>query len=113
MGRQGLLIQPGGLRLLRPDHPRLTLALLKRFFASTDESLRLEAVRTLCAGSLPGRFEILEKIADDPHELASLRAQAILGLAERASQRKDRLILLAQDSQPVIRHEAIRALRGA
>ena len=100
-----------GLRLLRPDHPALTLALLKRFLASTDESLRLEAVR-LCAGSLPGRFEILQKIADDPHESASLRAQAIMGLADGASQRKDRLILLAQDGPPVIRHEAIRALRG-
>ena len=41
-----------GLRLLRPDHPGLTLALMKRFLASTDESLRLEAVRILWRGSL-------------------------------------------------------------
>jgi putative membrane-bound dehydrogenase-like protein len=101
-----------GLRLLRPDHPGLTQALIKRFLSSTDELLRLEAVRTLSTGSRPGRFEILQKIADDPHESVSLRAQAIMGLADGASQRKDRLMMLTKDGQPVIRQEAIRALRG-
>ncbi len=43
-----------GLRLLRPDHPALTPALMKRFLASPDESLRLEAVRTLLPALCPG-----------------------------------------------------------
>ncbi|MGC8642465.1 MAG: PVC-type heme-binding CxxCH protein [Isosphaeraceae bacterium] len=72
-----------GLRMLRPDHPVLTVSLLQEFLDAPDPAIRLEAIRTLGSGSLPGRFEILSKIANDGHESESLRAWARLGLAER------------------------------
>ena len=52
--------------MLRPDHPVLTLSLLRKFLNSPDEAIRLEAVRTLGSSPLPRRFEILGKIAEDP-----------------------------------------------
>ncbi len=55
-----------GLRLLRPDHPVLNFHRLERLLASPDESIRIEAVRTLSAGPLRKRFDLLGKIADDP-----------------------------------------------
>lgn len=72
-----------GLRMLRPDHPVLTLGLLRGFLDSPDESIRIEAVRTLGSSSLPGRFEVLSKLAEDPHASEALRAWARLGLIER------------------------------
>ena len=88
-----LLTDPGtppaavrrALRMLRPDHRVLTLDRIQKFLASTDESIRLEAVRTLGSSPLPQRFEILDKIAEDPHASEPIRAWARLGLAEKAS----------------------------
>jgi putative heme-binding domain-containing protein len=105
-------VQRRGLRLLRPDHPVLTLALIRRFLAHPEEPVRLEAVRTLCASSLPQRFDILGDIADDRRSPVPLRAQAIVGLADDATNQRDRLIALAECGPPVLRREAIRSLRG-
>jgi putative membrane-bound dehydrogenase-like protein len=73
-----------GLRMLRPDHPAFTMGLFHRFLESADDLVRLEAVRTLGSSSLPGRFEVLRNIAEDPRTTESIRAWARLGLADRA-----------------------------
>lgn len=99
-----------GLRMLRPDHPALTMGRLRHFLASPDEALRLEAVRTLASGVLPGRFEVLEKIATDASAPIPLRAEAIVGLSSDPSKR-EALIALEESGQAVLRHEALRALR--
>ena len=101
-----------GLRLLRPDHPVLNFHRLERLLASPDESIRIEAVRTLSAGPLRERFDLLGKIADDPRSPLPLRAWAVVGLADDAAAQRQRLLALARCTQPRLRHEAIRSLRG-
>jgi putative membrane-bound dehydrogenase-like protein len=99
-----------GLRMLRPDHPAVTLGRIRHYLASPDATLRLEAVRTLAASPLPGRFEVLEKIATDADAPIPLRAEAIVGLSGDPS-KQDALIALAESGQPVLRREALRGLR--
>jgi putative membrane-bound dehydrogenase-like protein len=101
-----------GLRMLRPDHPALSLDRLRRFLTRPEEAVRLEAVRTMCQSPLSGRFEILAKLAEDQSAASSLRAAAIDGLADDADRQRDRLLALARSARPVVRHEAIRDLRG-
>jgi putative heme-binding domain-containing protein len=83
-----------------------------RLLASPDESIRLEAVRTLGAGPLQPRFAMLGRIADDPRASMALRAWAIAGLADDASAQRERLLALSGSGQPPLRREAIRSLRG-
>ena len=101
-----------GLRLLRPDHPVLSVARIGRLLASPDESIRLEAVRTLGAGPLQQRFAMLGEIADDPRESLPLRAWAVVGLADDAVAQRKRLLALSESGQPQLRREAIRSSRG-
>jgi putative membrane-bound dehydrogenase-like protein len=100
-----------GLGMLRPDHPVLTLGRLQRFASCSDEGVRLEAIRSLAASRLPGRFELLAAQADDAHAPASRRAWAIVGLAEDASNQRNRLLALATSGEPVLRRESLRSLR--
>ncbi len=101
-----------GLRVLRPDHPVMTLDRLQRFLASGDAGVRLEAVRTLRDTPLPGRFELLAKLAADELTPAPLRAEAIVGLAPLAAQYKPLLLGLAEGNVRSLRHESLRALRN-
>ena len=68
------------LRMLRPDHPALTLDRLRGYLQSDDEALRLEAVRTLRDSSLDGHAALLAEIAGSDAYAARLRAEAIVGL---------------------------------
>jgi putative membrane-bound dehydrogenase-like protein len=101
-----------GLRMLRPDHPALTLSLLERLIGSGDEATRLEAVRSVARGHLDGRFKILARIASSTSEPESIRAAAIAGLADDAGRQRDALLGLAADGPPALRAEALRGLRG-
>jgi putative membrane-bound dehydrogenase-like protein len=94
------------LRMLRPDHPAITPGRIRHFLASGDATLRLEAVRTLAAGVLPGSPPMLKKIATDAHAPIPLRAEAIVGLSDQEA-----LISLAEGGQPILRREALRSLR--
>ena len=89
-----------GLRMLRPDHPALTLDLLERFLDSADEATRIEAVRSLRRGPPRRRFAILARIASDPIRPEPIRAEAIAGLADDADHQRDRLLALATDEPP-------------
>jgi putative membrane-bound dehydrogenase-like protein len=100
------------VRMLRPDHPALTLERLRPLLRSSDELNRLEAVKTLGASPLPQRFGILDRIAEDPHAAVPIRAWAALGLADDAQHQKSRLLALAAEGPGSIRHEAIRSLSG-
>jgi putative heme-binding domain-containing protein len=102
-----------GLRMLRPDHPALTLERLGWLMASRGSAVAIEAVRTLAQGSLPGRFVIMATVATDRNAPAALRAEAIAGLANDASGRREVLLELATGGQAVLRREALRSLRGA
>jgi putative membrane-bound dehydrogenase-like protein len=101
-----------GLRMLRADHPVLTFDRLRRFLMRPEEGVRIEAVRSLCQGTLPGRRELMAKLADDLSASIRLRAEAIVGLADDAPHQRERLLAMATDGQPVLRREALRSLRG-
>jgi putative membrane-bound dehydrogenase-like protein len=102
-----------GLRMLRPDHPWLTLSRLKHFLDSPDESIRLEAVRSLSQGPHAGRFELLDSVARDETIPEPIRAEAIAAMADDAERHRNNLVELATDASRAIRHEALRSLRGA
>jgi putative membrane-bound dehydrogenase-like protein len=101
-----------GLRMLRSNHPALTLSLLRRLISGPSENVRVEAVRTLCQSPISGRFDVLAKLAEDDHALISLRAEAVTGLADDAIRQRERLLRLATSPRPTLRHEALRDLRG-
>jgi len=88
------------LRLAPPAHKALKPELLRRFAASDDEVLRLEAVRTLAARRASA------DIASDEAQSAQLRAEAILGVDDTALLQK-----LAKSDHAIIQDEAKRALR--
>ena len=89
-----------------------------RLIASSDcwrnqsEAVRIEAVRSLCQSRVDGRFEILARLAGDQSASPAIRAEAIAGLAEKAAAHREVLLALASGAQPVLRHEALRSLRG-
>jgi putative membrane-bound dehydrogenase-like protein len=101
-----------GLRMLRPDHPSLTLARLKHFLDSSDPSIRIEAVRSLSQSPHAGRFDLLAKLAGEAATPEPVRAEAIAALADDASHHRARLLGLATNQASSIRHEALRSLRG-
>jgi putative membrane-bound dehydrogenase-like protein len=105
-------VRERGLRMLRPDHPALTLDVLRHFVTGQDETLAIEAVRTLCQSFISARFDVLAKLAENRKASLSLRAEAILGLADDAVKRRGLLVATAKDGQPVLRREALRSLRG-
>jgi len=78
----------------------LTLSLLRKFLDSPDEVIRLEAVRTLGSGSLPERFEILGKIAEDHRASEATRAWARLGLADKAAPHGQGSLAKADPTRP-------------
>ena len=72
-----------GLRMLRPDHPALTLDRLRRFAMGSDEAVAIEAVRTLCQSPFPGRFAILSKLATDQNVATAASCRGDRGAGRR------------------------------
>ncbi|QDU10714.1 PVC-type heme-binding CxxCH protein [Gimesia aquarii] len=89
----------------------LTLELLQQLLELRDEVLSLEVVRTLAANSIMSQ-KLLVKIAADPKQSVSLRAEAIAGLASVAEQNSAFLLKLAGDKERIVREEALRSLRS-
>ncbi len=107
----GLVLQQA-LRMLRPDHPVLTLDRLNRLLGNHSEAVRTEAVRSLCQSPRGGRFEILARLTGDQSASLVIRAEAVAGLAEKAAAHREVLLALGSGGQPALRHEALRSLRG-
>ena len=89
----------------------LTLQMLQELLAVNNETLSLEVVRTLAGNPLVSQM-MLAEIATDSNRSVLLRAEAIAGLAAVAEQQADLLLQLADDSQCVVREEALRCLRS-
>ncbi|REK17182.1 MAG: hypothetical protein DWQ37_06855 [Planctomycetota bacterium] len=111
--QSGPEVQRWALRTLRPDHPALSIERLQQYLESDDEVLRLEAVRTLRDSPHARRHELLAQIASDENERSQLRAEAIVGLSPQDKERRRLLFELAASDAAVLRHEALRSLRGA
>ncbi len=100
------------LRMLRPDHPALSMARLQGYLASDDPLLRLEAVRTLRESKHAQRGAVLAQVAADATRSVDLRAEAVVGLSGDDPAARPLLLALATGSQPELRDEALRSLRG-
>jgi putative membrane-bound dehydrogenase-like protein len=101
-----------GLRMLRPDHPALSLDHLRRLATGGDKAVAMEAVRTLSQSSMPARSAFLSKLATDRDVVLPLRAEAIAGLADDAGNQRQTLLTLATGQHAELRREALRDLRG-
>lgn len=96
----------------RVRYPKgLTVALLEELLTIGDEQLSLEAARVL-AGRPDAGAALLAQVANDPEQTPPVRAEAIAGLAVVAPDHLDLLVSLAAENAPVIREEALRALRN-
>jgi len=98
------------LQMVPPSHKKLTAELLGKLLAQDDPALRLEAVRTLAGHPDPKRGEMLLAAACNEKLDDALRAQAILGLADRSQEVIDDLLRLAEGDSASLRDEALRAL---
>ena len=104
------------LRALPPDHKALTETRVKAMLDSPDPALRVEAVRTLRDGRIPGKVETLAALAADARAPTRLRAEAVVGLASAGPGDAKALAVLRdleKGPDPVLRAEAARSLRPA
>lgn len=104
-------IRARALRMLRPNHPALSLDRLKGWMASPDETVRREAIRTLRESGLAGSDATLCELAADDALPAALRAEAVLGLSGQRPEETELLLALAEGNDPMLRGEALRSLR--
>jgi putative membrane-bound dehydrogenase-like protein len=100
------------LRSLRPDHPQLTVELLKKLLKDADPAIRMEAVRTIRQRPDAERWTELREIAASESHSAIERSEAILGLSPGNREDRKLLLELAEDKAPEVADEALRALRG-
>lgn len=101
------------LRSLRPDHPTLTLPLLKSLLADQDASVRLEAIRTLRESPHAARLDELTAMAADAKREPLERAEAIVGLRGDQEELRGQLLEWALRGPNAVAQESLRSLRGA
>jgi len=100
------------VRMLRPDHPALDLARLKRFLDGKDKALRREALRTLVMRPDEPSQEFLRRLAADADVETAQRAQAVMGLGHSVTTSADtRKLLFALLDKPELRRAALQSLR--
>lgn len=104
-------IRTRALRMLRPNHPSLTVDRLKQWLSSPDDGLRLEAIRTLRESSAIGADAVLAKLAANAALPSHLRVEAVMGLSGQRPAEVELLLALAADNDGVLRDEALRSLR--
>jgi putative membrane-bound dehydrogenase-like protein len=100
------------LRSLPPDHPSLTAELLTKLLADPEESMRLEAIRSLRQRPDTERWPQLRQIAADENAEPQLRCEALLGLSPGNGDDRKLLFQLTTCDQAEVADEALRALRG-
>ncbi|MGE0608283.1 MAG: PVC-type heme-binding CxxCH protein [Pirellulales bacterium] len=105
-------VRTRALRMLRPDHPALTVEVLRGLLAQENPTMRKEVIRTLREQPQPEARELLRSLAANAQQPTALRAEAIVGL--RASDPADRNLLwsLADEQVHPLHDEALRSLRG-
>ena len=101
------------LKLISPDNKFLTLDRLREYLKSGDQTLRLEAVRTLAEQENPERGNLLAEVAADESQSEEIRAEAIAGLAAWSDHCPPAQALrgFTEDKNQVLRREANRAVR--
>ncbi|MEM0970533.1 MAG: cytochrome C, partial [Verrucomicrobiota bacterium] len=95
------------------DHNALTVEVLDRLTKATTLRLQKEAVRTLAIHPDPARVRVLSEVAASRDHKVGVRADAIAGLAEFASEEQPLLESLLSDPSPIVAEEARRTLGSA
>ncbi len=98
------------LRISPAKHPKLTIDLLHRFLTEKDAGLQLETVRVLNEHSSPQRFAVLHDVAMNTQYDDQVRADAVMGLAERALVYAKDFLALVECENSVLAKEALRGL---
>ncbi len=98
------------LQMVPANHPKLTLDLLGKLLTQDEALLQREAVRTLSEHPSSKRGTMLLDVVRNPRARETVRAQAIVGLADKAQDLRDELMRLARGEQGSLRDEALRAL---
>jgi putative membrane-bound dehydrogenase-like protein len=100
------------LRLLPPNHPRISLKLLEALYASEDPLLQREALASIAAKPSEQSYQLLAAAARDASRPEELRADGAAGLALSPRAEDQQLLLeLALHPDRLLREEALRALR--
>ncbi len=105
-------VRSAALRLVPPTHKGLGLGTLERLIENGEADLALEAVRALQEHPDQKRFEVFVRLADRKDIGLTLRAEAVVGLAGRGQDAKNRLLALLADGPEPLRAEALRGLTG-
>jgi putative heme-binding domain-containing protein len=100
------------LRMLPANNPAVAPGRLGKLLEEKDFGLRRQAARTLALRGGKGTVEILLRLAGDDKAAASLRAEAVLGLAPHARSATVQRKLLSLLDQPDLRRDVLRSLRG-
>lgn len=100
------------IRQVPATHPKLTVDLLTKLLKSDDAPLKLEAVRALVEHPSAKRSTPLLEVFRNPKLGTSLRAYAMIGLADRAQEYAEELYAIAKDAGSPLRDDAARALIG-
>jgi putative membrane-bound dehydrogenase-like protein len=101
------------VRMLRPDHPLLTVERLREYLQSDDAGMQLEAVRSLRDSKQKDRDALLAEIAQSDSNSSRVRAEAIVGISPATPAAQALLLKLACGNDVTLRNEALRSLRGA
>lgn len=98
------------LKLLPLSTAELTPAKLKELAGNEDAQLRGEAVRTLAISPSPEKYAALAELAADEKLTPELRADAVIGLAEKSGEHAELLKKLAAGAASPFKAEAERLL---
>ncbi len=101
-----------GLRMLPADNPALKADAMKKLLEVDDERFRIEVVRTLRQGPIKERAAMLREIAMDEKQHVQVRAEAIAGLDADVDEERKLLMVMAHETDALLKREALRALRG-
>jgi putative membrane-bound dehydrogenase-like protein len=100
------------LRMVPATQRGLTLDLLGGLLAQGEPEVQLEAVRSLSERGGAGAHKLLLAALRDDREPQTVRAEALVGLAERGESLRKELLRLASGTNTRLRDEALRALVG-
>src|SRR5262249_12751152 len=98
------------LRMLRPDHPLLTPALLSALLREGDAGLQGAVVRAAMLRADAGAQDLLRRVAADELRPVPLRALAIVGLSQSAGDRETRAVLKQAITHAELRADVERSL---
>jgi putative heme-binding domain-containing protein len=110
---QPAAIRALSLRLIRSDHPVLTVSFLKAALGEKGVDVRAAAVRILATRTDEACQAVLRGVATNHDAGSSIRSFAILGLANSASESAaTRQLLVELAKKPATARDALRSLRS-